>query len=680
MTRLSGWRAAWCALVLALLATPALVAPAQAATVTVSGTVTLPDGTPVAGARVTAFTTETTSGPTVATTDADGHYALGVEPRTYRFEIRSGRTITRWYGGGEAPSSGVAVDVAAPRDVSAVVEPGVRLEGTYPATATSPSVVAQPVTGSQSVLGTSTAAEGRFEAWLTTESPVHVGMRMTSPEKLRLTRWNGGTYAPEHSTPVQGSGGGSVTGLAFELPAGVHVRGTITNATGGPLWTQAVRYVWEDEDWVPIGTNVRATSEGRYDALVPAGESVTLHVDDHFGEGYEPQWLGGTGDSNLAARLHPIAGEDIEGADIALPGGPSVTGRVVDAAGLPVPGVTVTAYRAGTEVELGTALTDERGAYALPGLGYVSTGSARLRFSGEHLVTSTTVVGESRRAAPQVVTFDPAFQLDPPGVPTLVGSGLVGSVLTASTAPGDPDATSEELHWYCGSRALGVVGTSYRVTAADDGDVAGCALNVRQVSRHEGWGNGVTTSRSLFARRFEVVQGFVYSERTVGTRLWVRQLEWTAKPDRIAYQWLRNGVAIPGATAPTYLQRNADVGREISVRLTGYRTADGLTTTQVLRGWYRTKARSYIRVRVEPRRAGGVITVWVATPGVARPGGEVGILRNGNDHLAHLRITSTPRTVRYRLRDWSGRHRLVVYYSGSPLVAPVRTTVTFVTR
>lgn len=679
MTRLSGWHAVWCALVLALLATPALVAPAHAATVTVSGTVTLPDGTPVAGARVTPYAANGAVLP-AASTDADGRYALPVEAGSYRVVISSGRTITRWYGGGEVQSSGVVVDVAGPRDVSAVVEPGIRVEGTYPATATAVSVSAQAVTNPQGVLGTSTVAEGRFEAWLTTESPVYLGLRMTTPEGLRLTRWNGAAYAPEHSTPVQASGGGAVTGLAFDLPSGVHLRGRITNATGGPLWTEAVRYVWEDEEWVPIGTHVRATSDGRYDTLVPAGEVVTLHVDDLFGEGYVPQWLGGTADSTLATRLHPTADHDIEGADIALPGGPSVTGKVVDAAGLPVPGVTVTAFREGTEVELGTAVTDESGAYALPGLGYYSTGPARLSFSGEHLVTSTTGVGVSRRAAPKVVTFDPAYQLDPPGVPTLVGSGLVGSVLTASTAPGDPDATSEELHWYCDNRALGVVGSTYRVKAADDADVAGCALNVRQVSRREGWGNGVRTSRSLFARRFQVVQGFVYSERTVGTRLWVRELEWTAKPDRIAYQWLRNGVPIPGATAPTYLQRSADVGREISVRLTGYRTADGLTTAQVLRGLYRTKARSFIRVKVAPRRAGGVITVWVATPGVARPGGEVGILRNGNDHLAHLRITATPQTVRYRLRNWSGRHRLVVYYSGSALVAPARTTLTFVTR
>lgn len=679
MTRLSGWRAGWCALVLALLATPALVTPAQAVAVTVSGTVTLPDGTPVAGAQVAAYTPSGVFSRS-ATADAEGHFSVEVAPGSFRLQLRSGRTLTRWYGGGEAQDSGVVLDVAGPRVVSAVVEPGVRLEGTYPATATAATVVAQPVTGSQSVLGTSTAAEGRFEAWLTTESPVYVGLRMTNPEKLRLTRWNGGTYAPEHSTPVQASSGVLVSGLALDMPAGVHLRGRFTNATGAPLWTEGVRYVWEGEGWVPLGPNVRATLEGHYDTMIPVGETVTMRVDDISREGYVPQWLGGTSDGSLATRLHPTAGQDIDGADIALPGGPTVTGKVVDAAGIPVPGVTVTAFREGTDTELGTTRTDADGAYALPGLGYYSTGSTLLRFTGEHLVTGTAFAGVSRRAAPETVTFDPAYQLDPPGVPTLVGSGLIGSVLTASTAPGDPDATSEELHWYCGNRALGVVGPSYRVKAADDGNVAGCSLNVRQVSRRDGWGNGVTSSRSLHARRFVLDQGFVCCERTVGQRLRLGLLRWSAPPDRLTYQWLRNGVAIPGATASTYLQRTADVGREISVRLTGHRTADGLSTTQVVRGGSRTRARSYIRVKVAPRRDGGIITAWVATPGVARPGGEVGILRNGNDHLAHLRITATPQTVRYRLRDWSGRHRLVIYYSGSALAAPVRTTLTFVTR
>lgn len=651
---------------------------------TVSGTVTLPDGTPVVGATVTAFYGEAAS--TQGTTDADGHYALGVEPGTYRFQIRSARTITRWYGGGEDFPSGSTVSVAGARTLSSMVEPGVHVEGTYPATASGVALDARLTTGPTSVKGDFSAADGHFEAWLTTEKPAHVGLRMTGADKLTVTRWNGGTFAAANSEPVQGTSGTSVPGLAFDLPAGVRVSGHVTTTAGVPMRSSVRRYVLENGEWVLLGT-VPSTVDGAYGAVLPAGETVSLQTRDLYYEGFAAQWLGNTADPGLATRLSTTSGLDVTDADIAVPGGSSITGTVRDANLVPVPGVSVTAFRDRSGLEVGHATTDELGRFEIPGLGFATTGPATLRFSGSGLVTNwwggadrlsqdTARLFEFQDDIVHTARFDAEHQLDAPGVPTMSGSGLVGALLTATAAPGDPDATTEELRWSCGSRSLGVVGPSYRVTAAD----LGCAIKVVQLSRRAGWGSAASASRSVTVGRFALEQGFVCCERTVGQRLRLGLLRWSAPPDRLTYQWLRNGVAIPGATGSTYLQRSADIGREISVRLTGHRTADGISTTRVVRGGFRTRARSYIRVSVAPRRAGGVVTVWVATPGVARPGGEVGILRNGNDHLAHLRITATPQTVRYRLRDWSGRHRLVVYYSGSALAAPVRTTVTFVTR
>lgn len=42
---------------------------------------------------------------------------------------------------------------------------------------------------------------------------------------------------------------------------------------------------------------------------------------------------------------------------------------------------------------------------------------------------------------------------------------------------------------------------------------------------------------------------------------------WTVTPTTLAYQWLRNGAAISGATASTYTVRAADVGATIAVRI-----------------------------------------------------------------------------------------------------------------
>jgi hypothetical protein len=40
----------------------------------------------------------------------------------------------------------------------------------------------------------------------------------------------------------------------------------------------------------------------------------------------------------------------------------------------------------------------------------------------------------------------------------------------------------------------------------------------------------------------------------------------------LAYQWYRSGKAITGATGPTYLVQPADVGKTITIKITGTKT------------------------------------------------------------------------------------------------------------
>ncbi|MBZ5737953.1 putative Ig domain-containing protein [Nocardioides mangrovi] len=54
----------------------------------------------------------------------------------------------------------------------------------------------------------------------------------------------------------------------------------------------------------------------------------------------------------------------------------------------------------------------------------------------------------------------------------------------------------------------------------------------------------------------------------VGSVLTADPGSWTPTPDRFAYQWLRNGVPIGGATAATYTTTTADGGRVVSVAVT----------------------------------------------------------------------------------------------------------------
>lgn len=47
---------------------------------------------------------------------------------------------------------------------------------------------------------------------------------------------------------------------------------------------------------------------------------------------------------------------------------------------------------------------------------------------------------------------------------------------------------------------------------------------------------------------------------------------WSPSPVAVAYQWLREGVPIAGATTRTYVAKNADAGRSLTVAVTGKKT------------------------------------------------------------------------------------------------------------
>jgi putative cell wall-binding protein/peptidoglycan/xylan/chitin deacetylase (PgdA/CDA1 family) len=69
----------------------------------------------------------------------------------------------------------------------------------------------------------------------------------------------------------------------------------------------------------------------------------------------------------------------------------------------------------------------------------------------------------------------------------------------------------------------------------------------------------------------------------VGQLLTANPGTWTPQPATFTYQWLRNGTAIQGATAPTYTPVAADAGTTLTVRVSGT-PAGGTTATATSAG------------------------------------------------------------------------------------------------
>ncbi len=63
----------------------------------------------------------------------------------------------------------------------------------------------------------------------------------------------------------------------------------------------------------------------------------------------------------------------------------------------------------------------------------------------------------------------------------------------------------------------------------------------------------------------------VSGKARVGRRLKAATGAWTPAPASYAFQWLRNGKAIKGATAASYKVSRKDRGTKLSVRVTGLR-------------------------------------------------------------------------------------------------------------
>lgn len=698
MTRFSVRRATpvWVALVLAVVAglVPALLSPATAATASVTGTITDErSGSPLSGVQVVAVTTGGQQAAW-ATTDDAGQYVLTVPTGSYRFLLRSGRTIVRWYGGGEESASAEVVQISGPATISSTLRPAGRIPGTLTGDFLgTPLVKAQRADGSFNwALGASTVSgDGHFEAWIVTEQPVHVGLAMTTPERLSVTRWSGNRYAPAHSTEVHVGSGEAVDGLEVDVPAVATVSGRVTNAYDAPVQARLTRHVVEDGSLVEVGGHQASSDKatGAYQALVPAGVPVTLRATGYPGEGFQPTWLGDTTDAAQATSIGPLEpAATSASADIALIGGATLTGTVVDPRSLPVAGVTVTVFRERTGIVVGLTETDARGRFEVPGLGPITTGGMTVRFSGEHLVTTWSdhqanqataqFYGSVRPLPPQTVTHEADHQLPDPGAPTMTGSGLIGTVLSAAPGAASATDTTEELRWYCGSRSLDVTGPTYVVTAADDG----CALHVRQVSLRDGWGNGMADSPSVTARPFAATgPPYMDGDLVPGRPLTVRRLAWTARPDAVEHQWLRNGVPISGATATTYTPRLSDIGAVISVRLTAHRVAEGVSTTHIVRGQRRIKAATALRiVRVVPRWRRTVVSVRITSPGVVIPPGPITVSERYADgseaSVTRLRVTGSPQTVRFTYRSYRHVNRLIFRYPGSRYAAPARLVAT----
>ncbi len=153
--------------------------------------------------------------------------------------------------------------------------------------------------------------------------------------------------------------------------------------------------------------------------------------------------------------------------------------------------------------------------------------------------------------------------------PTITGTAATDATLTA-TATGWDDGVTLHYQWQRNRTSIkGATGSTYRVKPGDVGD----DLRVKVTGTRPGFASHVEYSRGVHVHRalFTPVVPTVRGEAVVGSTLTADPGAWAPTPAKLAYQWSRNGKAIPRATGTGLVLTAADLGATITVTVTATR-------------------------------------------------------------------------------------------------------------
>jgi hypothetical protein len=383
---------------------------------------------------------------------------------------------------------------------------------------TAPRVVGAPPTG-----GLPRRGEGQG---LNATNSGNVGSTLTCVPEFGW-RWPTFTYQwLKNSAPIAGATNSTYTIQASDAPAAIQCAITATNAAGSVTVT------------TPAQLTATAPSPTAPSAVVATAVATPV-VNG-------PSISGGT----------DVAGGSIVGQKLTCTGGPASGATLAyqwlrnnaAIAGATSSTYTLVAADAGTQVQC--------------------------------QVTATTSEAVSvKESSPLTVSPPPSTTppAPPAAGPTVSGTANVGQVLTCATGTWTGTSPTLTFQWLHNGVAIsGATSSTYTVAGSDLGANVQC-----QVSGENAGGkalqqsaNKVITALPPSASAAPTVSG----TETVGGTLTCNNGTWANGPS-FGYEWLRNGAAISGATAQTYVVAIADEGKVLQCRVTA---ANSQSTAQAV--------------------------------------------------------------------------------------------------
>lgn len=269
--------------------------------------------------------------------------------------------------------------------------------------------------------------------------------------------------------------------------------------------------------------------------------------------------------------------------------------------------------------------------------------------------------------------------ITPSEPPVLSGEPFVDGRLTATPGRWSVAGTAIEWRWYADDvriRANG--GPTLALTPAYDGKTIKVVAVARKAGYNDATAPATTKAGPVLAGKITVTKPVtVTGTRRVGYQVLAVPGAYDPVSVATSYQWLRNGVPIPGATGIRYVQTAADVGRVLTVRTT-LSKARYISATTVDAGTQRTQSVPTVAVTPIGIKRAAVVSLRVTAPGANPVVGWVDVTVGRHTKTVPLGANGIARVTIDDLA--AGSRPVKVYFRGSSVAVAKRWTGTVVVK
>lgn len=576
---------------------------------TLSGTVTDVAGNPVQGLSVYVSSLATPEeGDRWSVTDSDGRYSVrGLRAGEYsvRFE-GTDDVLTEWWDDARTKADATPVTVPAASDVTDV-SPQLAAAGGVEGIVTDEA--GEPIAGVEvrvAPVGAQlpydlgerralTALDGTYLVRGLGAGDHTVEFVTTDAEGSFLGEWWDDARAKSSSAPVTVQEGTTTTGISPRLAPGGQISGTVISGDGAAFPNFAVHAYLEDES--AATRSYVSTEDGAYSLRGLRPGNYTLRFTGFDGSDQTlVEWWDNAANRASATAIPVTVGSPTSAIDAVLSESDGsivdtrtagMSGTVTDPFGDPIANAEVAIIDAGGVFGTGTS-TDAAGNWWYGGLESHDYKVAFRGMVGEDLETeywkdahdfdSAEVIalgiGEQRTDLDATLGGPPTPSLET-AVPTISGALRSGSVVTAVPGTWTEGATFAYQWLSNGAPIPGATGSSLILGA----ELIGSSISVVVTGSKEGFPSASTTSQptaavepALLTKARPTISG----KLNVGSTLTAKPGGWTPGAT-FAFQWFANGSAISGATSSTFAITSSQLGKKLTVAvtgsLTGYETA-----------------------------------------------------------------------------------------------------------